>query len=133
MDQPTEKHWRTGTPIVLRFPVPLSQNKKNAIAWKSSKKYTRLKNEAKHAAYYLARSQLVPPRPIAAHVHVHAHFQMHNLRDEDKLGAGLEWILDALKGEYFLDDDPQHMILICTQEICRDVDRQGVTLTITPA
>jgi len=76
---------------------------------------------------------LNPPDPVPEHVHIHAHFRMHSLRDEDKLPASLEWILDGLKGHYFVDDGPKNLILICSQEICRVKQRQGVTLTITPA
>jgi hypothetical protein len=103
------------------------------MLWKSRRKYVRRKNEAKDAAYFRACSQVRPPREPLKHCRIVAQFTLHNLRDPDKLAASLEWILDALKGHYFVDDDSRHILLMTTQVLCRDRTQQGVTLEITPS
>ncbi len=136
MDQDSgEGRWRPGIPVSLTFPVPMSQNAKTRILKGRGGRphWTRLKNEAKDAAWFRACSQVRPPRKPLEHVRIVAHFRLHNLRDDDKLSASLEWILDALKGHYFVDDDPRHILLMCTQRICRTKSEQGVTLVLTPS
>jgi Holliday junction resolvase RusA-like endonuclease len=148
-----EKHRVTDT-LTLVFPLPLTQNQKNRIAYGSRHQYVRAKNKAKRAAWQSAVGQSEPPVSPPQRVTIHAHFLVKRRRDEDKLPASLEWILDALKQKqateeiskhrftregipvylergYFVDDDPKHLHLICTQDTARGRE-PCLTLRITP-
>jgi hypothetical protein len=118
---------------VWRFtlPLPITQNQKKSILWKNKRKYARLAREAKVATYLRARSTGPPPKKteIPDFVHVEARFYVHNLRDKDKLGASLEWTLDALKGLWFVDDSPRHMELTIYQRVERTNKRLELVIT----
>lgn len=140
--------------LVLKFPLPLTQNQKNRIYFGSRGQYVRVKNKAKREAWQSAIGQAEPPVHPPQRVTIHAHFLVKRRRDEDKLPASLEWILDALKQKqqvqaisktrftregvplylergYFVDDDPKHLSLICTQDTAKGRE-PGLTLRITP-
>ncbi len=73
--------------------------------------------------------------------------RVRNIRDEDKVGDSLEWVLDALKVQrseqafrftgsgipvyvrrgYFVDDDPKHLTLLPVEQI---IDRKNTGLTL---
>lgn len=85
-----------------------------------------------HYVYYIAISQVRPPKPPPERVKVRAHLRLWNLRDDDNLTASIKWALDALKGEYFVDDDPAHLTI---ESVTQEIDRgnRGLTIEIEPA
>jgi hypothetical protein len=111
--------------IVLELPEP--PNIANArLHWAAKQRH---RKAYMHDTYLLAMSQHRPPKPVPQKARIAAHLRLWNLRDEDNLTASLKWVLDALKGVYFVDDSPAHLeVAKPTQEIRRS-DR-GVTCII---
>lgn len=101
------------------------------------------KRKYQKRAWADAIRQARPFRDPPAHVTLHAHFRVHNVRDEDNLKASLKWTLDALRQKqsgkdwrggvyslsgYLIDDDPTHMTL---GRVTQEVDRKNKGLTVT--
>ena len=119
----------------LELPLPPSQNEKNRIAYGNRAQYVRLKNKWKRMTWQTAIARQHPWDEPAERTLVRATFHVKRKRDPDKLGASLEWILDALKQKghtqedkrtfrwtrsgvplypnagYFIDDDETHLKL----------------------
>ena len=127
--------------LTLELPVPPSPNTVNT---RSHMARHRSKRKYQKAAWIAAIKQSEPFTDPPTHVVMHAHFRLHNLRDDDNLQASLKWLVDALRQAqtgkdwragvysrrgYFVDDNPAHMTLgTVTQEIQRK--NKGVTVTI---
>lgn len=127
--------------LVLTLPVPPSPNRVNT---RNHMARHRSKRKYQKRAWSVAINQAKPWRDPPAHVTVHAHFRVHNLRDHDNLKGSLKWTLDALRQKqsgkdwrnnvyslcgFLVDDNPEHMTL---GEVTQEIDRanKGVTLTI---
>lgn len=130
--------------IVLDLPLPPSVNVIDGLARTHIMAVHGAKVRYMREAWREAIRQHQPLRDPPPHVTLSAHFRVHNLRDEDKLSAGLWWPIDALKQAqsgkdwragvyslcgYFMDDDPKHLTVAKpTQEI--DRKHKGLTLTL---
>lgn len=112
---------------MIRLDLPEPPNIANArLHWRAKH---RKRKAYMHDAYYLAVAQHRPPKEPPEHVKIRAHLRLWNLRDEDNLTASIKWALDALRGAYFVDDDPAHLTL---ESVTQEIDRKnrGLTLTI---
>lgn len=137
--------------VRLVLPLPPSANAKTRTAHAHPMALVREKNRYKEQCWIEAYRQAMPRavEELPARSRITATFYVHNTRDEDKLGAGLEWVLDALKAlqpdgdplrwknniatrkGYFRDDSPRHIDLDVSQVVDRKCKR--LELTIEPA
>lgn len=140
---------RAGSSVTLELPLPISANEKKSLLWKNRRAYGGAKRKFKRAVWQTAVFQSVPPETPPEHVYVTALLRLHNLRDEDKIGDSLEWVIDALKVQqtesacrftssgipvyvkrgYFVDDDPRHLTLRPIEQVI-DRKNKGLTLRI---
>ena len=107
--------------IVLELPEPPNVANRR-IHWAAKRLY-------RNQAWAYARSKVQRTHPIPEKVRVSLHFRLWALMDEDNLVARCKLPIDALKGEYFIDDDPAHMEL---GEVTQEVNRKdrGVTVSV---
>lgn len=116
--------------VTLRLPLPPNVANRETH-WRRRRREDRAYKDLVWGAVRQQRAHRTFAAGVPTKVRVTAHFRLWNPMDEDNLAARLKPALDALKGDFFVDDSPAHLELAKpTQEVNRR-DR-GLTLTIEP-